>query len=144
MLARARTCTCGRVSDTSSYTCGREPWLRCAPTRAGAYFCRTFRGLPGETGPHSRCLRALLCEHVGERMRTLGIYEGERSAGVWRIETEAATSRTESENTVSESRTQRLRAAAGGVRSSRRAYRRGRLYCYAYVVAQNAQIGHVM
>ena len=46
MLARARTCTCGRVSDTSSYTCGREPWLRCAPTRAGAYFCRTFRGLP--------------------------------------------------------------------------------------------------
>ena len=50
MLARARTCTCGRVSDTSSYTCGREPWLRCAPTRAGAYFCRTFRGLPSLLG----------------------------------------------------------------------------------------------
>ena len=46
MLARARTCTCGRVCDTSTYTCRREPWLRCAPTRAGAYFCRTFRGLP--------------------------------------------------------------------------------------------------
>ena len=38
MLARARTCTCGRVSDTSTYTCRREPWLRCAPTRAGAYW----------------------------------------------------------------------------------------------------------
>ena len=38
MLARARTCTCGRVSDTSSYACRREPWLRCAPTSAGAYF----------------------------------------------------------------------------------------------------------
>ena len=46
MLARARTCTCGLVSDASSYTCRREPWPRCAPTPASAYFCSTFRGLP--------------------------------------------------------------------------------------------------
>ena len=68
MLARARTCTCGRVSDTSSYTCGREPWLRCAPTRAGAYFCRTFRGLPTRAARATRPTPARTPD-TGHRLR---------------------------------------------------------------------------